>query len=149
MIRDGTGRRRKGRHKEATGQTGWRRAGMTAPLQLIGLTFPLGTDAESRLLAEVDRIEGRGVLRVLDLVVVARGRDGTVEGLEVGDDEDFGSLLASVSPVGAGNGGRPAVGQRAGSGVAAVQALADSLEPGSAVALLLVEHLWANPLVDA
>ena len=33
---------------------------MTAPLQLIGLTFPLDADVESRLLAEVDRIEGRG-----------------------------------------------------------------------------------------
>jgi DNA-binding NarL/FixJ family response regulator len=127
---------------------------MTAPLQLIGLTFHLGADAERRLLAEVDRIEGRGVLRVLDLVVVARGQDGTVEGLEVGDDEDFGSLLASISPFGAPNGGRPAAGdgsasEPAGSGVAAVRALADSLEPGSAVALLLVEHLWASPLVDA
>jgi DNA-binding NarL/FixJ family response regulator len=127
---------------------------MTAPLQLIGLTFHLDADAESRLLAEVDRIEGRGVLRVLDMVVVARGQDGTVEELEVGDDEDFGSLLASVSPFGAPNGGRPAAGdgaasEPAGSDVAAVRALADSLEPGSAVALLLVEHLWASPLVDA
>jgi DNA-binding NarL/FixJ family response regulator len=127
---------------------------MTAPLQLIGLTFSLGTDAESRLLAEVGRIEGRGVLRVLDMVFVAKGQDGTVGGLEVGDDEDFGSLLASVSPFGAPNGGGPAAGDgaagdSASSGAAAVQALADSLEPGSAVALLLVEHLWANPLVDA
>jgi len=127
---------------------------MTAPLQLIGLTFPLDVDAESRLLAEVDRIEGRGVLRVLDMVLVAKGRDGTVEGLEVGDDEDFGSLLASIAPFGAGNGSRPGAGDGAASeparsGVAAVHALADSLEPGSAVAFLLVEHLWAGPLVDA
>jgi DNA-binding NarL/FixJ family response regulator len=127
---------------------------MTAPLQLIGLTFPLGADAESRLLAEIDRIVGRGVLRVLDVVFVAKGRNGTVEGLQVGDDEDFGSLLASVSPFAAGNGSRPGVGngatsEPAGSGVAAVQALADSLEPGSAVAFLLVEHLWAGPLADA
>ena len=113
---------------------------MTAPLQLIGLTFRLDADAESRLLAEVDRIEGRGVLRVLDIVLVAKGQDGTVEGLEVGDNEDFGSLLASVAPFGAADG--PA-------GVAAVQDVADSLEPGSAVAFLLVEHLWAGPLVDA
>ena len=113
---------------------------MTAPLQLIALTFRLDADAESRLLAEVDRIEGRGVLRVLDMVFVARGQDGTVEGLEVGDNEDFGSLLASVAPFGAADG--PA-------GVAAVQDVADSLEPGSAVAFLLVEHLWAGPLVDA
>jgi DNA-binding CsgD family transcriptional regulator len=112
---------------------------MTAPLQLLGLTFRPGRDAESRLLAEVDRIEGRGVLRVLDVVFVAKGQDGTVEGLEVGDDEDFGSLLASVAPLGGGNGSRPA----------AVQDVADSLEPGSAVAFLLVEHLWAGPVVDA
>jgi DNA-binding CsgD family transcriptional regulator len=127
---------------------------MTAPLQLIGLTFPLDADVESRLLAEVDRIQGRGVLRVLDMVLMARGRDGVIEAMEVGDAEDFGSLLASVSPFGAQNGDRPAAGegaagQPAGSGVAAVQALAESLEPGSAVALLLVEHLWAGPLVDA
>jgi len=54
---------------------------MPAPLQMIALTFRLDVDAESRLLAEVDRIEGRGVLRVLDIVLVAKGRDGTVEGM--------------------------------------------------------------------
>ncbi len=127
---------------------------MPAPLQMIALTFRLDADAESRLLEEVGRIEGRGVLRVLDLVFLAKGQDGTVEGLEVGDGEDFGSLLGSISPFGSGNGARPAAGNAAangsaGSGMATVQALADSLEPGSAVALLLVEHLWAGPLVDA
>jgi DNA-binding NarL/FixJ family response regulator len=127
---------------------------MTAPLQLIGLTFRLGAGAKSRLLAEIDRIEGRGVLRVLDIVLVAKGRDGTVEGMEVGDDEDFGSLLGSISPFGTGNGGRPAdvagtASEPAASGAAAVRAVADSLEPDSAVAFLLVEHLWAGPLADA
>jgi DNA-binding NarL/FixJ family response regulator len=115
---------------------------MTAPLQLVALTFRLNADAESRLLAEVDRIEGRGVLRVLDMIFVAKGQDGTVEGLAVGDDEDFGSLLASIPPFGAAT-------EPVGSGVAAVQALANSVEPGNAVAFLLVEHLWAGPLVDA
>jgi DNA-binding NarL/FixJ family response regulator len=127
---------------------------MPAPLQMIALTFRLDVDAESRLLAEVDRIEGRGVLRVLDMVFLAKGQDGTVAGLEVGDGEDFGSLLASVSPFESGNGSGPAAGNGAAggpadSGVAAVQALADSLEPGNALALLLVEHVWAGPLVDA
>jgi DNA-binding NarL/FixJ family response regulator len=127
---------------------------MPAPLQMLALTFRLDADAETRLLAEVDRIEGRGVLRVLDLVFVAKGPDGTVEGLEVGDGEDFGSLLGAVAPFRAGDGDRPASGNGAasglaGSGVAAVQALADSLEPGSGAAFLLVEHVWAGPLVDA
>jgi DNA-binding NarL/FixJ family response regulator len=132
---------------------------MTAPLQLIALTFRLGADAESRLLAEVDRIEGRGALRVLDVVFLAKGQDGTVEGLEVGDNEDFGSLLAGIAPSGspgegrsaAGNGaaGNGAASEPAGSGMAGMQALADSVDPGTAVAFLLVEHLWAGPLVDA
>jgi DNA-binding CsgD family transcriptional regulator len=124
---------------------------MTSPLQLIALTFRLEADAESRLLAEVDRIRGRGVLRVLDMVFVARGQDGTVEALAVGDDEDFGSLLSGIAPFGAQNRGRQAAGngaggEPAGSGAAA---LANSVEPGNAVAFLLVEHLWASPLVDA
>ena len=124
---------------------------MTAPLQLIALTFRLGADAESRLLAEVDRIRGRGVLRVLDMVVVARGRDGTVEALAAGEGEDFGSLLAGIAPFGARNAGRRAAGdglagELAGSGAGG---LVDSVEPGNAVAFLLVEHLWAGPLVDA
>ena len=127
---------------------------MTAPLQLIALTFRLGADAESRLLAEVDRIEGRGALRVLDVVFLAKGLDGTVEGLEVGDNEDFGSLLASIAPSGSADRGRSAAGngaasEPAGSGVAGMQALANSVDPGTAVAFLLVEHLWAGPLVDA
>ncbi|HEV2243931.1 MAG TPA: LuxR C-terminal-related transcriptional regulator, partial [Streptosporangiaceae bacterium] len=104
-------------------------------------------------LAEVDRIEGRGVLRVLDVVFLAKGQDGTVEGLEVGDNEDFGSLLASIAPSGSQNAGRSVAvngaSAPAGSGMAAVQALASSVEPGTGVAFVLVEHLWAGPLVDA
>jgi DNA-binding NarL/FixJ family response regulator len=124
---------------------------MTAPLQLIALTFPLGADAESHLLAEVDRIEGRGALRVLDVVFLAKGQDGTVEALEVGDNEDFGSLLASITPQNEGPSaaGNGAASEPEGSGLAAVQALANSVDPGTAVAFLLVEHLWAGPLVDA
>jgi DNA-binding NarL/FixJ family response regulator len=127
---------------------------MTAPLQLIALTFRLDAGAESRLLAEVDRIEGRGVIRVLDMVFVAKGQDGTLEGLEVGDNQDFGSLLGGISPFHTDNGGRPAGGngvadESVDSDVAAMEDLANSLEPGNALAFLLVEHLWAGPLVDA
>ncbi len=127
---------------------------MTAPLQVVALTFRLGADAESRLLAEVDRIEGRGALRVLDVMFLAKGQDGTLERLEVGDDQDFGSLLAGIEPPRSQNDGRSATvneagGRPADSGMAAVQAVARSLEPGTAVAFLLVEHLWAGPLVDA
>ena len=123
---------------------------MTAPLQVIALSFSRDAGSEDRILAEVDRLRGRGVLRLLDMLFVAKSQDGSIERLTIGDDEDFGSLLAAVVPVA---GGGPAVPVPA-DGLAAFDpagalALAGSLQPGTAVAFLLVEHYWAGPLFDA
>ena len=83
---------------------------MTAPLQVIALSFSRDAGAEDRILAEVDRLRGRGVLRLLDMLFVAKSQDGTIERLAIGDDEDFGSLLAAVVPVADGGPAAPAPG---------------------------------------
>jgi DNA-binding NarL/FixJ family response regulator len=119
---------------------------MTAPLQVIALSFSRDADVQSQILAEVDRLRGRGVLRLLDLLLVAKSADGAIEQLSIGADEDFGSLLAAVVPVA--SGGTAAAPPGAGFDPAAAWALADSLEPGTALAYLLVEHQWAGPLFD-
>ena len=123
---------------------------MTAPLQVIALSFSRGADSEDRILAEVDRLRGRGVLRLLDMIFIGKTLDGAVERLTIGDDEDFGSLLASVVPVADGRRGvsAPADGSAAFDPADALD-LADSLQPGTAAAFLLVEHCWAAPLFDA
>jgi DNA-binding NarL/FixJ family response regulator len=123
---------------------------MSAPLQVIALSFSRDAGAEDRILAEVDRLRGRGVLRLLDMLFVAKAEDGSIERLAVGNDEDFGSLLASVIPAADGEMAVPpsAVGPAA-FDPADAQALAASLEPGTALAFLLVEHHWAAPLFDA
>src|SRR6202020_2406178 len=126
-------------------------ATMTAPLQVIALSFSRD-DAEDRILAEVDRLRGRGVLRLLDMLFVAKSQDGSIERLAIGDDEDFGSLLAAVVPIA--SGGTAGADGAAADGAAAFDpayawALADSLQPGTALAFLLVEHNWAAPLFDA
>ena len=122
---------------------------MTAPLQVIALGFSRGAGSEDRILAEVDRLRGRGVLRLLDMLFVGKSQDGTVERLTIGDDEDFGSLLAAVVPVANGGSARPApTDDPAAFDRAGAWALADSLQPGAAVAFLLVEHHWAGPLFD-
>jgi DNA-binding NarL/FixJ family response regulator len=122
---------------------------MTAPLQVIALSFSRDAGAEDRILDEVDRLRGRGVLRLLDMLFVAKSQDGTIERLTIGDDEDFGSLLAAVVPVAGGGPAEGAAGGLAGFEPADALALADSLEPGTALAFLLVEHHWAAPLFDA
>src|ERR1700735_4119218 len=119
---------------------------MTAPLQVIALSFSRGNGSEDRILAEVDRLRGRGVLRLLDMLFVAKSQDGTVERLTIGDDEDFGSLLAAVVPVANGDPPPAPAHEPAAFDRADAWALADALEPGTALAFLLVEHHWAAPL---
>jgi DNA-binding NarL/FixJ family response regulator len=122
---------------------------MTAPLQVIALSFSRGAGSEDRILAEVDRLRGRGVLRLLDMLFVGKSQDGTVERLTIGDDEDFGELLAAVVPVVNGGPAVPApTDDPAAFDGAGAWALADALEPGTALAFLLVEHHWAGPLFD-
>ncbi len=123
---------------------------MPGPLQVIAVGFGPGSDFEGRILAEVDRLQGRGVLRLIDMIFVAKNEDGTIQRLVIGDDEDFGVLLASIIPL---DGARPmetAVGDgSSGFEAADAWALAESLSPGTALAFLLIEHGWAQPLFDA
>ena len=122
---------------------------MPGPLQVIAVGFGPGAEFEGRVLAEVDRLQGRGLLRLLDVLFVAKNEDGTIERLVVGDDEDFGALLARVVPVDDAGPG-PAVGDgSSGFDPADAWALAESLAPGTALAFLLIEHGWAQPLFDA
>ena len=78
---------------------------MPGPLQVIAVNFGPGADFEGRVLAEVDRLQGRGVIRLVDLLFVAKNDDGEIERLVVGDDSDFGALLSTIIPL---NGADPA-----------------------------------------
>jgi DNA-binding NarL/FixJ family response regulator len=123
---------------------------MSAPLQLIAVGFGPGADFEGRVLAEVDRLEGRGVLRLLDVLFVAKDQDGAIRQLVVGDDEELGALLASVVPLDGAGLVEPSIAEAlSGFDPANAWALAESLRPGTALAFLLVEHGWARPLFDA
>ena len=123
---------------------------MSGPLQVVAVGFGSSVDARGRLLAEVDRLQGRGVVRLLDLLFVSKSEDGTIQRLIIGDDEDFGALLGSIVPFG----GAGLVEPAGGSGVpgfdpADARALAEAMLPGTALAFLLIEHGWAQPLFDA
>ena len=125
---------------------------MPGPLQVIAVSFGpgAGADFEGRLLAEVDRLQGRGVLRLLDVLFVAKDEEGKLQRLVVGDDDDFGALLASVVPLDGAGLVEPSVGEGlCGFDPGDAWALAQSLRPGSALAFLLIEHAWAQPLFAA
>ena len=123
---------------------------MPGPLQVIAVSFSPGSDFPGRVLAEVDRLQGRGVLRLLDMLFVAKNEDGTIEPVVVGgDDDDFGALLSSIVPFAGAGLVEPADDSSSGFDPADAWALAESLLPGTALAFLLIEHGWARPLFDA
>jgi len=123
---------------------------MSGPLQVIAVSFGSDADFQGRILAEVDRLQGRGVLRLLDMLMVAKDEDGTIQRVVVGDDDDFGALLSRIVPFGGAGLVEPAAGDGSpGFAVADARALAESLVPGTALAFLLIEHGWAQPLFDA
>ncbi len=123
---------------------------MPGPLQVIAASFRAAADFQGRVLAEVGRLQGRGVLRLVDLLFVAKNEAGEIERLVVGGDDDLGVLLSRIIPLGgaglverAGGEGSP------GFDPSDALALAESLPAGTALAFLLVEHGWAQPLFDA
>jgi DNA-binding NarL/FixJ family response regulator len=122
---------------------------MPGPLQVIAVSFGSGADLEGRVLAEVDRLRGRGILRLVDLLFVARNEDGEIQRLVVGDDDDFGLLLWRIISLGGADLAEAAGQDSPGFDPSDALALAESLLPGAALALLLIEHSWAQPLFDA
>lgn len=123
---------------------------MPDPLQVIAVSFGPGADFQDRVLAEVDRLQGRGVLRLLDMLFVAKNEDGRIQRLAVGDDDDFGALLSRIVPLDGAGLVEPAADDGSpGFDPADTQALAESLLPGTALAFLLIEHAWAQPLFAA
>ena len=121
---------------------------MPGPMQVIAMSFGPGSDFHGRVLAEVDRLQGRGVLRLLDLLFVSKSEDGRIERALIGD-EDFGGLLSRIVPVNGAGSAEPAAAGSRHFDPSDARALADSLPPGTALAFLLVEHGWAQPLFDA
>jgi DNA-binding CsgD family transcriptional regulator len=115
------------------------------PVQLMAFGYSSGVGAEDRVLAELDALQGRRVLRLLDFLFVNKTQEGDLVMLDVGDDEDYGTILAGFfepnetedSPISAEVDTDHLI------------ALSESLEPGEAMALVLVEHLWAGRLFSA
>ena len=119
------------------------------PTQLIAVGFAPRVDFVGAIIEEIDKLQGHGVLRLLDVLVLTMDDDGSLTRMEIADD-DFGDLLiagAQLDPF-------DVFAMFEGRGVEVLQsvraqALAQSLVPGSGLALILVEHRWARPLFDS
>lgn len=108
------------------------------PVDYLVVEFP-GSDFKGEILSELADLVRRGIVRVLDALVIKKDLDGRYEAFEF-DDEDAGPLgeireleteLAELLSA------------------QDVTAVAEALEPGCAAGLLVYENLWAAPFASA
>jgi hypothetical protein len=125
----------------------WAIIGLMAHAQLLVYGFGPDADFEGRLLGALERLESGGTLRILDTLFIH-------------SDAETGELSAFGKRGGVGRIVEPllefrldAAARRRGTrrvlGDEAVEQLAGTLQRGSAIAAVLVEHVWAGALEDA
>ena len=110
------------------------------PVDYVVVGFPADKSDFSGVMAdELKKLMDSGTVRVLDLVVVTKADDGTVEAAELRDKEEsevgeLRSLEADLSLLLASED---------------VERVGADLEPGSTAAVLVWENTWAGPLASA
>jgi Family of unknown function (DUF6325) len=108
------------------------------PVDYLVVEFPAGAqNFTGEGAAELVRLHDAGIIRIMDLVIIAKAEDGTVMAQELSDLDDLGELerieeqLAETLAE------------------ADVERFGGVLEPGSIAAVLVYENLWAAPFASA
>lgn len=108
------------------------------PIDYVLIEYPDGQPKGEAAPLLVDLVE-KGIIRILDLMLISKGEDGTVSGMEIADIDGDGRADFVVFE-GASSGllddsDREEAGQ--------------AMEPGSVALLLVFENRWAAPLARA
>ncbi len=108
------------------------------PLEYIVIGCP-GNQFTSEIVPELNSIQEKGLIQVVDLLFVRKNADDTVTALEVSDLED--DELAAFGPL-----------RESLTGLITpedVMTLSRALPADTSAAIVLLEHLWLNKLEEA
>jgi hypothetical protein len=109
------------------------------PVDIVVIGFPPDAPRTGEAIPIFVDLVDRGVIRVLDVLMVQKDDDGVVAGLEIADLEGDGYAELRVFE-----------GARSGMlGDEDASTAADALEPGEAAVLICYENAWAAPFVTA
>jgi hypothetical protein len=110
------------------------------PVDYVVVEFPADqADFSGAMASELKALVDGGVVRVLDLLLLKKEPDGSVEGFESHDfgDGELGELRALESELALLLAAED------------VEAIGAALEPGSVAAVLIWENVWAAPFASA
>ncbi|MGE5290358.1 MAG: DUF6325 family protein [Micromonosporaceae bacterium] len=108
------------------------------PVDWIVVEFP-GSRFKGEIAPALDELVESGTVRVLDLLLIRKGEDGTLDFYELGDldESEIGGLRAYEAEL------ATLLSEDD------VEAVAEAIEPGSTAALLVWENSWAAPFASA
>jgi hypothetical protein len=121
------------------------------PTQLVIHGFGPGASFEGQLVGALERIESGGTLRILDALFVERdGETGELVAVDLAGGA-AGGMVTSLLGFRLDPAQRRRATERALAGGLGetLRELASTLQPGAALAAVLVEHVWARALEDA
>lgn len=107
------------------------------PIDYVVIEWP-GRQPDGSAVPHLVDLVDRGIIRLLDLVFIAKDEDGSVAGLEISDLGDAAEAFA--------------VFEGASSGLLDdedAEEAANALEPGTSAALIVFENSWAAPFAVA
>ena len=108
------------------------------PVDYVVVEFPAGAkNFTGEMAAELLRLVDAGTIRVVDILILDKNEDGSVDATELSDVEQLGelqSIEAELAELLAAED---------------VEHLAASMEPGSTAGVLIWENLWAAPFASA
>ncbi len=108
------------------------------PVDYIVVEFPAGaSNFTGEMADELLRLVDAGIIRVIDVLILTKDEDGTVDAIELSDVPELGELQALEAQLA--------------ELLAAedVEHLAAAMEPGSTAGVLIWENLWAAPFASA
>ncbi len=122
--------------------------------QLLVFEFGANASFEGQLVGALERVESGGAVRILDVLFVAAD-EATGDPVAINLKGGTGGLTAKLldfrlDPAARRKATERALGDDASGGMADVlRDLGTALEPGTALAAVLVEHVWARAFEDA
>jgi hypothetical protein len=108
------------------------------PVDWLVVEFP-GSRFKGEIAPALDELVEAGTIRVLDLVLIKKAEDGSIDLFEINDldESELGGIVAYETELAMLLGAED------------VEAVAAAVEPGSSAALLVWENLWAAPFASA
>ncbi len=131
------------------------------PVEILVVGFGEVADFKGDALAELKRLSEHDIVRVIDLLVVHKEDDGSIDKVEISDEHELTKLGALAGAlIGFGTAGEEGAEEGAEAGAdlgdegtvfddQEVWYIADEIPPGTTAAICLLEHRWAIPLRHA